>query len=203
MGAQVNRIADHEQYYDENFGKLLLSLSAFNGVEFEDCEFHDCHFSESTFKNCKFINCQFYRCNLSLLKIPQTRFFGVSFVECKLVGVDWTQANWPAFNIDHELKFRKCILNDGSFFGLTLNELVLDECKLHDVDFREGDFKHSSMTYCDFTHSLFMRTDLRRVDFTESTQYNIHVLENSVEGARFSRFEALHLLESLGVELVD
>ncbi|MBD8514621.1 pentapeptide repeat-containing protein [Photobacterium sp. WH24] len=199
----MKHIDNDEQYYNQTFDKLSLSLYEFADVEFEDCEFNDCNFTEAVFKNCKFINCQFHQCNLSLLKIPHTRFFDVSFLECKLVGIDWTQANWPSFNIDHELRFRKCILNDASFFGLTLNELRLDDCKLHDVDFREGDYKDSVMTFCDFTHSLFMRSDLRRVDFTESTHYNIHVLDNQVEGAKFSRFEALHLLESLGIELVD
>ncbi|QUJ69865.1 pentapeptide repeat-containing protein (plasmid) [Photobacterium sp. GJ3] len=199
----MREIEDYQQYFDETFEKLSLSFSEFTEVEFEDCEFTDCNFSESTLKHCKFINCYFDRCNLSLIRIPQSRFFGVTFVESKLVGVDWTQAHWPSFNVDHELRFRNSILNDASFFGLTLNELELTECKLHDVDFREGDFKAAKMTFCDFTHSLFMRTDLRGADLTESTQYHLHVLENQVEGAKFSRFEALNLLESLGVELVD
>lgn len=84
-----------------------------------------------------------------------------------------------------------------------LNELVFDECKLHDVDFREGDFKDGSMIYSDFTRSLFMRTNLKRVDFSGSTGLAINVLENQVKEAKFSRYEALSLLEGLGIELVD
>ncbi|EKO3726303.1 pentapeptide repeat-containing protein, partial [Vibrio metschnikovii] len=121
----------------------------------------------------------------------------------KLVGVDWTKATWPVYHSDFELSFKRCILNDSSFFGLTLNELVFDECKLHDVDFREGNFARSTMTYSDFSHSLFMRTNLQGVDFSESTAYSIDVLENNVKKAKFSRYEALSLLESLGIELVD
>ncbi|WP_420812697.1 hypothetical protein [Natronospirillum operosum] len=59
------------------------------------------------------------------------------------------------------------------------------------------------MTYSDFSHSSFMRTNLQGVDFSESTAYTIDVLENNVKEARFSRYEALSLLESLGIELVD
>ena len=138
-----------------------------------------------------------------MIKIPRSRFFEVDFVECKLVGVDWTRAYWPSLHLDSELKFTKCILNDSSFFGLTLNELKLDDCKLHEVDFREGDFSNSSLIYCDFTNSLFMRTNLHNVDFTDSCNFNIDVLENKISEAQFSRYEALNLLDSLGIKLID
>lgn len=173
------------------------------GSEFEECVFVDCNFSEATFENCNFINCSFTRCQLSLINLSYTRLFNVSFLECKLVGVDWTRATWSDYHRDFEISFRQCILNDSSFFGLTLQGLVLDECKVHDVDFREGDFSKAIMTYCDFTHSLFMRTNLQAADLTEATQYSINVLENQLQGAKLSKFEAVYLLESLGVELVD
>tara|TARA_R110002111_G_C6004265_1_gene373593 strand:- start:7724 stop:7849 length:126 start_codon:yes stop_codon:yes gene_type:complete len=40
------------------------------------------------------------------------------------------------------------------------------------------------------------------VDFTESTGFGIDVLENKLARAKFTRFEALSLLESLSIELV-
>lgn len=119
------------------------------------------------------------------------------------MGVDWTRANWSAYYKDFEISFRQCILNDSSFFGLTLQALVLDECKVQDVDFREGDFSRAVMTYSDFTHSLFMRTNLQSANFTESTQCSINILENQIKGAKFSKHEAVYLLEGLGIELVD
>jgi fluoroquinolone resistance protein len=199
----VGRIESNEQYFEASFDKKTLLSLDISSSEFEECEFNDCDFSSATFARCKFLNCSFNRCNLSLIKIPHSRFFEVDFVECKLIGVDWTRASWPSFNMDSELKFSECILNDASFFGLTLNELKLDNCKLHEVDFREGDFSNSSMTDCDFTNSLFMRTNLHNVDFTDSCNFNIDVLENKISKAKFSRYEALNLLDSLGIELVD
>lgn len=193
----------NEEYFDVSFNKLELAGIHGKNIEFEECQFSDCDFSNAKFQNCKFVNCEFERCNLSLLDLANSRLFGVTFQDSKLVGVDWTKATWPVYHIDFELKFYRCILTDSSLFGLTLNELVLDECKLHDVDFREGDFTGSTMSHCDFTHSLFMRTNLQQVDFTESSNYAIDVLENQVKGAKFSRYEALNLLEYLGIELVD
>ena len=199
----MNKIESQKEYFEETFAKLDLQDLLCIGTEFEECSFTDCNFTSATFENCNFINCRFNSCQLSLISVPYTRFFGISFIECKLVGVDWTRANWSAYHKDFEISFRKCILNDSSFFGLTLQALVLDECKVQDVDFREGDFSHAVMTYNDFTHSLFMRTNLQSANFTESTQYSINILENQVQGAKFSKHEAVYLLEGLGIELVD
>lgn len=199
----MKKIGSNEEYFDISFDKQKLPSLEILESEFEECEFNDCDFSLAIFTRCKFLNCSFNRCNLSLMKIPYSRFFEVDFIDCKLVGVDWTAAYWPSFHLCSELKFNRCILSDSSFFGLSLNELKLEECKLHEVDFREGDFTHSSMIYCDFTHSLFMRTNLQNVDFTESNNFTINVLENKISKAKFSRYYALGLLESLGVELID
>ncbi|MFV0576794.1 MAG: pentapeptide repeat-containing protein [Vibrio sp.] len=193
----------NEQYFDVCFSQCESSQDDFENIEFEECDFCDCDLSNSAFKNCKFINCQFKRCNLSLVSFSNTHLFGVRFLDSKLVGIDWTKATWAVYHLDFELNFQRCIMNDVSFFGLTMNELVLDECKLHDADFREGNFSDSKMTFCDFTNSLFMRTNLQNVDFTESINYSINVLENQVKGAKFSRYEALNLLGSLGIELCD
>ena len=199
----MNAIESQQQYFEETFKSLDLQDLVCVGTEFEECTFVDCNFTSATFERCNFINCSFTRCQLSLISVPYTRFFTVSFIECKLVGVDWTRATWSEFHKDFEISFRQSILNDSSFFGLTLQGLILDECKVQDVDFREGDFSHAVMTYSDFTHSLFMRTNLQSANFAESSQYSINILENQVQGAKFSKHEAVYLLESLGIELVD
>lgn len=202
-GVAMTELESDENFLDVSFEKLTLPDRHYSCIEFEDCLFTECDFSASKFQNCKFTNCTFERCNLSLLDLSNSTLFAVEFKDSKLVGVDWTKATWSVYHVDFELSFKRCILNDSSFFGLTLNELVIDECKLHDVDFREGDFTSSKMTYNDFSHSLFMRTNLQKVDFSDSTAYAIDVLGNQVQKAKFSRYEALNLLESLGVELVD
>lgn len=199
----MNELVDAGDYYEETFKGLIWNDKRLSGASFEECEFIDCDFSASQFRSCKFTNCDFKRCNLSLADFSNSPLFAISFSDCKLVGVDWTKADWPQYYRDFELKFVRCLLNDASFYGLTLNELILDECKLHDADFREGNFIDSKMTHCTFDRSLFMHTNLERVDFTDSTGCSIDVLANELKGARFSRYEAIHLLESLGIELVD
>lgn len=194
---------NNETCVEQHFVRLSLATTHWVGVEFEGCTFEHCDFSAAHFARCTFIDCTFKHCNLSLMQVPGTRWFGVECVECKLVGVDWTKADWPSFHLDSELTFQHCILNDSSFFGLTLQELTLDECKCHEVDFREGDFSRSTMTGSDFSNSLFMHTKLQGVDFTDAVDFNIDVLQNQIDHAKFSRIEALSLLYSLNIELVD
>lgn len=195
--------SDGEQYFDASFKQLGLAQGRYRDIEFEDCLFSDCDFSDASFQNCRFNQCRFERCNLSLAVFSGSRLFGVTFVESKLIGVDWTRADWPGFHVDFELAFQQCILNDSSFYGLTMHQLAMTECRVQEVDFRHGDFSGASLTQCNFSGSLFVQTNLNRADFSGSEGFNINVLENSLKGARFSRFDALSLLESLGIELVD
>ena len=190
----------------EHLSKVFSKLSAINqeicNIEFEDCHFQDCNFTDTTFKQCRFIECTFSRCNLSVIKVAQSQFTDVVFEECKLVGVDWTRAAWPRLVFSVSLKFNKCIINDSSFFGLSLDEIVIEECKAHDVDFRDGRFCRAVFTYTDFSNSLFGKTDLSGADFSEATNYDIDIFNNKISKAKFSRDEAVRLLNSVDIELV-
>ena len=87
--------------------------------------------------------------------------------------------------------------------GLKLDEMVLEGCKAQDVDFREGKFNRANFSYSDFRHSLFGRTELMEADFSEATDYDIDIFNNKIKGAKFSRDEAIRLLNGLDITLVD
>ncbi|MBV4365547.1 pentapeptide repeat-containing protein [Erwinia phyllosphaerae] len=199
----MTQLSGNKEYFDDAFSRLDLSSALIKDAIFEDCEFSHCNFTSAHFSRCKFINCTFMHCNLSMMEISGTRINESSFNECKLSGIDWTRAYWPAFNVDPELSFAKCILTNASFFGLTLQGLKLIECKLHEVDFRECDLSSAEITGCDLAGSLFSNTNLRGADFTDSWNFNINVLNNLVARAKFSRPEAVSLLEGLDIDLVD
>jgi uncharacterized protein YjbI with pentapeptide repeats len=80
---------------------------------------------------------------------------------------------------------------------------VLEHCKAHDVDFRSGSFTKAKFTNTDFTNSLFSKTNLKEADFSEAQNYTIDIFNNDIKGARFSRYEALSLLDSLEIDLID
>jgi len=199
----TNLDSKQKEYLSQNFNAVNLPAKEIHSVEFDGCTFNECDFSESIFNACKFIDCLFLKCNLSVVNIAHSKFSDVTFDECKIVGVDWTQASWASFKLPSPIKFQKCIINDSSFFGLSLEEMVLEECKAHDVDFREGDFCESNFTYTDFLNSLFNNTNLAGADFTEAVNYNIDIYFNEIKRAKFSRYEAVRLLNNLDIELVD
>lgn len=191
------------EYWSQTFKNLDCSASEFFSKEFEGCSFEKCDFSEATFNRCNFVDCEFISCNLSNVKMEYSKFSDVSFRESKLIGINWTKVAWPRLIFSSPLKFYKSILNDCSFFGLSLHDLVLVECKAHCVDFREGDFSNANFTYSDLSGSLFSSTNLSGADLSEAVSYDIDVYRNTIKGAKFSRFEAIGLLNSLDIELVD
>lgn len=193
----------NKEYLEASFEKLDLTSAHLENALFEECVFNHCNFTSAVFSRCKFSHCTFNHCNLSVVDLSWSKFYEVAFNECKLSGTDWTRADWPAFNLDPELSFTKSILTNATFLGLKLQGLKMEECKLHDVDFRECDLSGSAITGCDLAGSLFNQTSLRAADFTDSWGFNINVLQNTVTGAKFSRPEAMSMLESLGIELVD
>ena len=199
----MTTILDRTDYFDHTFTREDFSNTELTALSFEECRFNECNFSEAALYHCRFTDCQFNNCNLSVIKVKGTRFMAAEFTECKLVGIDWTRAAWPNLQLSSPLSFTRCIVNDSVFFGLHLSELTLVQCKAHDVDFREGNFTDANFSGSDFSYSQFHSTNLSGADFSDAENYAIDLRINTLKGARFSRMEAVCLLESLDIELVD
>ena len=192
-----------DEFLECQFADIDLTRGTLSGKTFESCTFSACDFSELNASRCKFIECEFKACNLSLLKVQSSRFRSVALQECKALGIDWTRADWPRFSGMAQLKFHECILNDSSFFGLALEECVFDYCKARDVDFREANLTDARCSFTDFAGALFGKTNLSGADFSDAIDYEIDIFNNLIKGAKFSRSEAVRLLTSLQIVLVD
>ena len=196
-------LTNNSEYFSQTFTGIDAAGESFSEIVFENCIFQQCNFSEVRFYKCKFVDCAFSASNLSNLSIDYSKFFDVSFKESKLVGVNWTKADWPRFNSNAPISFSECIINDSSFFNLSLSELVLEHCKAQDVDFRNCTLSKARFCYTDLTNSLFFKTNLREADFSEAENYDIDIFNNDIKTAKFSRIEAVRLLNCLDVDLVD
>jgi uncharacterized protein YjbI with pentapeptide repeats len=194
---------ESDEFLERHFGGIDLARGTLSGKTFEGCAFSACNFSELALTHCKFVECEFKGCNLSLLKMQSSRFRSVVLEECKAVGINWTGADWPRFPAAAQLKFHKCILNDSSFFGLSLEECVFDSCKARDVDFREANLTGARCSFTDFGGALFGKTNLSGADFSDAIDYDIDIFDNRIKGAKFSRSEAVRLLASLEIVLID
>ncbi|MCE2595298.1 pentapeptide repeat-containing protein [Motilimonas cestriensis] len=192
----------HTQYVDETFDQLI-SPDSYHSLTFEDCSFERCDFSEASFNRCQFIRCNFLQCNLSNISILGCQFNQVSFAACKMLGIDWTQVLWLDYVFDQTVSFKSCLVSDSTFFGLSLDELTLKDCKAHRVDFREGSFCRADFSGSDFHGSQFGQTNLTQANFVGAENYHMDITHNRLHKAKFSRYEAICLLSHLDIELVD
>ena len=199
----VVKIVDNLDCFAEEFKSITLHTEKITKAEFEACTFVSCDFSETFFSSCRFIECHFENCNLSLMKLTDTKMSDVTFDSCKMIGIDWTMANWKSLLSAEPIRFKECILNDSNFFGLSLEGLVMKECRAKEVDFRNASFQKANFAGTDFKGALFEKTHLEGTDFTEAQNTHIDIHSNYLKGAIFSRYEALFLLEIMGIVLVD
>jgi fluoroquinolone resistance protein len=171
--------------------------------EITDTRFIRCTFAEASFTECRFKNCTFINCDLSMARVKSSRFSNVQFEGCKAVGINWTQASWEKGGFFRLIDFDNCSLNYSSFFGLTLKKIRVVNCTAREVDFGEADLTGATFSHTDFSGSIFMRTNLTEADFVHATNYTISAKNNTLKKTKFALPEALSLLHSLDIVLVD
>jgi len=198
-----NLKSDTKEFYEQKFERLDLSDDELREKTFYDCEFINCNFSNAKLLNNKFNDCIFSSCNLSNASLKGSACRGVSFKSCKLVGIDWTKLRWPSVPLSGQIEFDECILNGASFFGLYLQELKLEACQAQDVDFTDADCSYASFIQTDFSNSTFSRANLTKADFSDACNYQIDIFSNKITDATFSLPEAMCLLRSLPIKLVE
>ncbi len=197
------KITDNMDVFGEKFEGIDFSKKRITKSEFDDCTFKSCDFTETFFSSCKFIDCRFENCNLTLIKLTDSKLSGLEFFSCKLIGIDWTMADWKSLLNANPLRFKECALNDSNFYGLPLDDIIIKECEAREVDFSSGSFKNGDFKKTDFKGALFSHTNLEGANFTNASNTLIDLKSNHLKGAIFNRFEALYMLESLGIVLVD
>lgn len=190
------------EYYNQKFEDIVMVQDRLTNAIFETCTFESCDFSESVFDGCTFKDCQFIKCKLTAIRVKNTKFSDVKFYDSKVLGVDWTKAYWRGLDLGAALHFERCLVNASSFYGLKQSGIVLDECRAHDVDFREATLSHGRFSGTDLTNSLFINSNLSNADFNGATNFDIDITKNTLKGAIFCRYEAVSLLSSLGIKLV-
>jgi fluoroquinolone resistance protein len=196
-------IDSHSEYTDQTFKEVHLDSAQLVFSEFHDCTFLRCSFVESTFRNCRFVNCTFQHCDLRLIRVPNSVFSGTRFEDSKVVGVDWTQADWGAVGLGDPIGFFKCAISHSTFIGLSLKGLQVKDCIATDVDFREAHLTKANFAGTDLSKSLFSNTDLTEADLSRARNYHIPPEQNILKQAKFSLPEAMALLYGMDIVLIE
>lgn len=197
----INNLNDKKQedYHDQVVTKQELVKQTIEGKRFENCKFDHCQFDESTFLSCKFIDCEFIDCSLNNIKIINTSWNNVVFERCKMLGLNWTEARWPQIKLTCPIQFYTCDVSYSSFFALELVDIHIQECKAHDVDFREADLSSAYFISTDFLHSQFGKTNLSSADFSDAINYVFDPTQNNIKKATFSEPEVINLLHAFDI----
>lgn len=198
-----NGPSDQAHYHDQRFRELDLAGRRLVGSAFYDCQFEACIFAESVLQGCRFVGCTFDECDLSLIQIPGSAFSATRFSDSRLIGVDWTQADWAGVSLGQPIGFERCALSHSTFIGLSLAGIQIKDCLAADVDFREVDLSRADFSGSDLNQSLFSSTDLSKADLRTARNYHIAPQQNTLTGTRFALPEAMSLLYNLDIDLSE
>ena len=196
-------IQPHTHYADRTFQDVGQERDGIVSSEFYECTFINCSFVETLFRACRFNNCTFLHCDLSLVRVPGCLFSATRFEDCKVIGVDWTQADWAAARIGDPIGFWRCVISHSTLIGLSLRRLQIVDCTAVNVDFREADLSQADFGATDLSESLFSDTNLTEADLSRARNYTIAPGRNVLTEARFSLPEAMALLYGLDIVLVE
>jgi fluoroquinolone resistance protein len=191
------------QYTGQIFKETRLKQPQLASSEFYDCTFVRCSIAESVFQNCRFVHCIFKQCDLSLVQLPNSVFSAVKMEHSKIIGIDWTLADWSSTRLDDPIGFFKCDISHSTFIGLSLRGLQVKDCIATNVDFREADLSQANFADTDLYESLFSQTNLTEADLSRARNYHIDPGQNILKQARFSLPEAMSLLYSLDIVLAE
>jgi uncharacterized protein YjbI with pentapeptide repeats len=190
-------------YSDQVFEKVSLEQAQIDSSTFYDCTFDRCSLVETTFRACRFVSCVFRDCDLSLMQVPHCSFTTTQFEKSRVIGVDWTKAHWAAKGLGKPIDFSTCAISHSTFIGLKLPGIRIRSCMALDVDFREASLFRADFTATDLSGSLFLATDLTEADLSQARNYQIDPSENVIKRAKFALPEAMSLLYSLDIVLVE
>lgn len=169
-------------HIDEVIEKAVYTGVDLSGEEFESCTFRSCDFSEADLSGALLTDCRLVDCNLTMARAGGAGLRGVTFVNCKVVGVDFTNCLPFLFSVG----FEKSILDYSHFIKCKLKKTEFRECTIRDADFTEADLTDASFVDCDLANTVFGRTNLTHADFRTARNYSIDPEENMVRRARFS-----------------
>jgi fluoroquinolone resistance protein len=199
----MNSIINAQEYYDQTFEKIHLEQDEILSGKFTDCVFVKSSFEAAILSNCRFSSCIFQECNLSLAQLTGSSFPSTRFDRSKLIGVNWTQADWSTSGIRNLVGFFDCVISHSTFIGLELKSIQIKNCTANDVDFREADLSNADFKGTDLARSIFGNTNLTEADLSLARNYMIDPRKNVLKQAKFSIPEAMALLYSMDIILRD
>lgn len=183
-------------FEDQDFEGLDLTGERLTDKEFEGCAFVSCKLEGVVLDRCRFVSCEFRLSDLSLFKPRDSAFRGVRFIDSRLTGVDWTQAETT---LGLDVAFERSILDGSSFMELEVRGLRAIQCRAEGVNFVGASLGEADFSGTDLSDCQFSGADLRGVDFGRASNVSFDPRECRLKDTRVSLEAAVGLLGRLGV----
>jgi fluoroquinolone resistance protein len=192
----IEHLLRESSFDDETFDHLQLQAPLVD-KELTGCIFRGLRGETGIWKGVRLEECVFEDCDLTRAQFPHTRFFGVTFRRCKLMGIDWSSvAPNPT------LVFDGCDLRYTSFVKVNLRKTAFRGCKANEANFidcqlGEADFSETDLTGCNFEAS-----DLSKANLASAKGAFLAPGRNRVKNARVSVETAVLIALSQGMKVV-
>lgn len=184
-----------DEFEDEAIEGLDLGAADLRGKSFYRCELRSVSAIAVDLSDCVLEDCGLQGCDLTMAVLTGTSFRGVRFVDCKLMGVDWSVVGGLIFAVG----FTRCVLSHGSFIDLRMKQTEFIECKAHDTNFAGVDLTEADFTRTDLEGTTFIDTDLSGANLSTAEHYQINPENNVLRATRYSTEAALALASRMGV----
>ena len=165
---------------------------------YEECQFLNCNFNNVDLSGLTFVSCTFDGCDASLVKLKNTSLQEVKFVNCKLLGVQFSECRKFLLDLD----FENCMIKLSNFCGMKLKNRHFKNCNMQEADFSEADLTSVFFENCDLLQSTFFHTNLEKANFTSAFNYSVNPENNRLRKAKFSIPGVIGLMDTYGIEIV-
>jgi fluoroquinolone resistance protein len=191
------RLLGGDSFVNETFEGVDLAGADLGGKELVGCTLKGAKLAETRWSRARLEACTFEGCDLSRASPKGLVARAVTFVDCRLMGIEWTElGSFP------ELAFSGCDLRYASFVTLVLRKLLFRNCDLRDAQLVEVDLAGATFENCRLAGARFDRCDLRNASFADSVDLVLEPQRNKVAGARVPMETAVHLAESFGLTVI-
>lgn len=181
----------------EVFENVDFTIKALTKGKYDCCKFINCTFNNSDISNINFVESVFENCDLSSVSVKTTAFKEVQFINCHLVGINFSVCN--PFLLSME--FTQCELDLVSFFRLQLKSTSFRTCSLKKTEFTEADLTQAVFDDCNLERAIFEDTILAKANLSTSYNYSIDPEKNNIKKAKFSQLGLAGLLSKYDIQI--
>ena len=182
---------------DRIFKRVNFDTEKLTSDEYENCTFIGCSFSQHSISTITFRECEFNECNFNTTLFDNTVLNDVSFVNCKLLGIDFSTCD----DLLLTLNFKGCNLSFTSFYKLKLKGTIFNNSNLQDADFTQAELRNAVFDNCNLKGTVFNQTNLEQADFRTAKNYTMDPENNKLTKARFSYSGLIGLLGKYSIDV--